>query len=376
MRILVLNPGSSSLKASLIATPGDATLVHASVPWNADAGAAEARAEILAATIQKVTRAAGDDAVGAVGYRVVHGGMSFRVPTRVDDAVVEQIDALDEWAPLHNRIAAETIRGARRHIPDVAHVACFDTAFHATLDEVAWRYPVPSDWHTRWGIRRFGFHGLSVSWAVERGVSLLRRPVADLGLVVAHLGSGSSVTAVAGGRSVDTSMGFTPLEGLMMGTRSGSIDPGILFHLLRNGLDADELADALEHRSGLRGVSGGTAEVAELEAASVAGDPRATVALAIYARRAAAGIAAVSSSLERLDAIVFTGGIGEHSARVRSAVCERLAVLGVEPATADPAEDDTDVVLSEQGVRVAILRVVAREDLVIARQAAELLAAG
>jgi acetate kinase len=373
VRILVLNPGSSSLKASLIESSGDATLAQASAPWTPGRGASEARAETLTATIEHVIRAGGDGAVGAVGYRVVHGGMSFPLPTRVDDAVVEQVDALDVWAPLHNRIAAETIRATRRLMPDVAHVACFDTAFHATLDEAAWRYPVPPDWHTRWGIRRFGFHGLSVAWAVERAAMLLDRPIAELHLVVAHLGSGSSVTAVGGGRSVDTSMGFTPLEGLMMGTRSGSIDPGIVLYLLRGGMETEELADTLEHRSGLVGVSGRSSDVAELERAHAAGDAAAGLALELYARRAAAWIASMATALERLDAVLFTGGIGEHSAKVRSAVCERLAVLGVEPTSADPTKDDTDVVLSEQGVRVAILRVVAREDLVIARQAAGLL---
>ena len=373
MRILVLNPGSSSLKASLIETPGDATLAHARATWNADTGTAAARAEILAATIEEVTRAAGNDAIGAVGYRVVHGGMSFRGPTRIDDAVVEQIDALDALAPLHNRIAAETIRAARRRLPDVAHVACFDTAFHATLDEAAWRYPVPSDWHARWGIRRFGFHGLSVAWAVERASVLLGRQVAELHAVVAHLGSGSSVTAVADGRSVDSSMGFTPLEGLMMGTRSGSIDPGILLHLLREGMGIEDLGDALEHRSGLLAVSGRSSDVAELERADAAGDAEAALALELYARRAAAWIASVATALERLDAVVFTGGIGEHSRSIRARICTRLAVLGVR-APIGEAEIRGDAILVR--VPVAVMVIHAREDVVIARQAAELVTGG
>ena len=373
MRILVLNPGSSSLKASLIETPGEATLAQASTPWNAHADAAEARAEILAATIEEVTRAAGDGAVTAVGYRVVHGGTSFLAPTLIDDDVVDQIDALDELAPLHNRIAAETIRAARRLMPHLPHVACFDTAFHATLDEPAWRYPVPSDWHARWGIRRFGFHGLSVAWAVERAAALLDQPVAELQLVVAHLGAGSSVTAVAVGRSVDTSMGLTPLEGLMMGTRSGSIDPGILLHLLRLGMATDELADALEHRSGLLGVSGRSSDVAELERADAAGDAAAGLALELYVRRAAAGIAAVATAVERLDAVVFTGGIGEHSSTVRAGICARLAVLAVRvPSTEGDIRGDA--ILDRTPVATMVIH--AREDVVIARQAAELLTGG
>lgn len=371
MRILVLNSGSSSLKASLIDMPGDATLEEASATWSAQDAGSQARAEVLADAIAEVTRPAGDGpTIDAVGYRVVHGGLAFRAPALIDDAVVKRIDALDEIAPLHNRIAAETIRAARRLLPDIPHVACFDTAFHATLDEAAWRYPVPSDWHVRWGIRRFGFHGLSVAWAVERAAALLDRPVGDLQLVVAHLGAGSSVTAVAGGRSVDTSMGFTPLEGLMMGTRSGSIDPGILLHLLRGGMALDDLAEALEHRSGLLGVSGRSGDVMELELAALAGDANAAIALELYARRAAAWIASVATALERVDALVFTGGIGEHAASVRKSICERLAPLDVAPPASGSV--DHDAVVSAQGARVALVRVGAREDIVIARQTAEL----
>ncbi len=286
--------------------------------------------------------------------------------------MLQQIEALDELAPLHNRIAADTIQAARRLLPDIVHVACFDTSFHATLEEAAWRYPVPRDWHSRWGIRRFGFLGLSVAWAVERAAALLQRPISRLNLVVAHLGSGSSVTAVAADRSVDTSMGLTPLEGLMMGTRAGSIDPGVLLYLLRAGVEADDLADALEHRSGLLGVSGTTADVVELERAAAAGDGLAEMALAIYARRAAAGMAAAATTLDRLDALVFTGGIGEHSAFVRGAICERLSVLGVDAWGS--AADDVDAVISGPDASVAVIRVTAREDVVIARQAAQLLA--
>ena len=167
----------------------------------------------------------------AVGYRVVHGGARGIRPLPVDDALVARIEALDSLAPLHNRRAAAVIRAGRVAFPDIPHVACFDTAFHATLPEAAWRYPLPADWVARWELRRYGFHGLSVTWAVRRAAQLLGRPVGELEMVVAHLGSGASVTAVAGGRWVDTSMGFTPAEGLMMGTRAGSVDPGIIVHL-------------------------------------------------------------------------------------------------------------------------------------------------
>jgi acetate kinase len=371
MRVLVLNAGSSSLKASVIESSSDATLAESTATWDPVDSAAGRRAQTVSSTLAELIRAA-EGAIGAVGHRVVHGGTAFHGPTVVDDGVLQQIEALDELAPLHNRIAADTIQAARRLLPDIVHVACFDTSFHATLEEAAWRYPVPRDWHSRWGIRRFGFHGLSVAWAVERAAALLQRPISRLNLVVAHLGSGSSVTAVAADRSVDTSMGLTPLEGLMMGTRAGSIDPGVLLYLLRAGVEADDLADALEHRSGLLGVSGTTADVVELERAAAAGDGLAEMALAIYARRAAAGMAAAATTLDRLDALVFTGGIGEHSAFVRGAICERLSVLGVDAWGS--AADDVDAVISGPDASVAVIRVTAREDVVIARQAAELLA--
>jgi acetate kinase len=369
MRVLILNAGSSSLKTSIVETSRGDTLSEVTSSWSPDEGARETRAEIVANAIRTVDAPGGSPA--AVGYRVVHGGTTFRGPTLIDDSVVARIEALDELAPLHNRIAAQTIQAARDLLPDAAHVACFDTAFHATLEEPAWRYPIPLDWYSRWGIRRFGFHGLSVAWAIERAAALLERQVGDLNLVVAHLGAGSSVTAVAAGRSVDTSMGFTPLEGLMMGTRSGSIDPGILIHLLRRGLTTEELADSLEHRSGLLGVSDLTADVADLERVAAAGDSDAALALAIYSRRAAAGMAAAVTALGRLDGIVFTGGIGEHSALVRQAISARLLPLGV----GSPVEvhGDGDAIISSPGAQVLSLRIKAREDVVIARQTERLL---
>src|SRR5436190_9017781 len=210
-----------------------------------------------------------------------------------------------------------------------------------------------------------------MEWAVERAAQRVERRVADLGLVVAHLGSGSSATAVAAGRSVATSMGFTPLEGLMMGTRSGSVDPGILLHVLRNGLTPDELADALEHHSGLLAVSGHSADVAELGRAAARGDEDASLSLGIYVRRAAEGIAAAATSLEQVDALVFTGGIGEHAASVRTSICARCRVLGIRPLR--PSDDDEDEVLSGPDSQVHVVRIRSREDIVIARQTARLL---
>jgi acetate kinase len=363
MRILVLNAGSSSLKTSVIEEPGDRTLARHELEHPAGAAWADA----LRATLD------GAAPVDAIGHRVVHGGLRHTAPLRIDAAAIAELDELHVLAPLHNGPALEVIAAARAALPDVPQVACFDTAFHAGLPPAAHVYPLPYAWYTEWGVRRFGFHGLSVAWSVERSATLLGRPVADLSLAVAHLGSGCSVTAVLAGRSVDTSMGMTPLEGLMMATRSGSVDPGILLDLLGSSrLDPDGLADALLHGSGLAGVSGVSADLREVQRAAVAGDPRAALAVEIFVRRAAAAIAAAATNLPRLDAVVFTGGIGEHAAEVREEICARLTQLAVPSALAAESDGD-DAILSTAGSPVAVLRVTAREDLVIAREVVRLL---
>ena len=274
MRILVLNPGSSTLKAAVIETPGRDALAKATIAWGADATRMADHASAISGVLGAV-EAAGITmgSIDAVGYRVVHGGTRYVRPVLLDDATLEEIEGLADFAPLHNPIAVETIRAVRHALPDVPHVAAFDTAFHAGLPAAGYRYPVPTNWFLNWGIRRYGFHGLSVAWSVTRASELLGLPASELKLVVAHLGSGCSVTAVDGGRSVDTSMGMTPLEGLMMGTRAGSLDPGILLALLRDGrAPVAELADVLDHRSGLLGVSGASSDVRELLQAETTGD--------------------------------------------------------------------------------------------------------
>jgi len=314
----------------------------------------------------------GEGRFEAVGHRVVHGGTRFLSAVLVDDRVVKGIEALADFAPLHNPVAATTIRATRAALPNVPQVAAFDTAFHATLSEEQFLYPVPWRWHREYGIRRFGFHGLSVEWATGRAADLLGRPVNSLALVVAHLGSGCSVTAVLSGGSVATSMGLTPMEGLMMGTRSGSIDPGILLYMLRTRRAGwRELETVLDHQSGLVGVFGRAAGMREIEKAAGEGNARARVAVDMFVSRAAAGIAAVATALPRLDGLVFTGGIGEHSPSVRSAITGRLAPLGIAPAPASDVRNDA--VISRSGAAVAILRIEAREDAVIARQVADLL---
>jgi acetate kinase len=381
VRILVLNPGSSTLKAVVLEPPDRTPLASVELELGADASRVADVAGVVADTLAALPPEVDPGTVEAVGYRVVHGGARFTRPVRIDDGVVDAIEALGALAPLHNRLAAATIRAGRAELPAAAHVAAFDTAFHATLPADAIRYAVPARWATDWGVRRYGFHGLSVDWSTRRAAELLDRPVADLRLVVAHLGSGCSVTAVGGGRSVGTSMGMTPLEGLVMGTRAGSIDPGILLALLRDGRSTiEELAEDLDHRSGLLGLSGRTSDVRELLAAEAAGDAAAQLALAVFVRHAAAGIAAAASALDRLDAIVFSGGIGANSGSIRRRIVERLAILGYGPTAGADAERlggsgsaDASV---DGGGEPAILRVVAREDVVIAEATAALVEDG
>ena len=244
-RVLVLNAGSSSLKASVLELPGSLEpLAATQVSWGSDATRlTDRRATVEQALNQLWQGGVAPESIAVAGHRVVHGGTRFRVPTLIDDTVIGEIESLSDLAPLHNAVALDTIRAQRELLPTVPAVACFDTAFHATLTEEAYVYPLPWAWYEDWGIRRFGFHGLSVAWSVRRAAELLAKRPEELCLVVAHLGSGCSVTAVDSGRSVSNSMGLTPLDGVLMGTRSGSVDPGILLRVMRHhGVSADLLA--------------------------------------------------------------------------------------------------------------------------------------
>jgi acetate kinase len=323
-RVLVVNAGSETMKLSVVDEDGRSEPVEDFV------------------------------AADAVGHRIVHGGERFREPVVVDDELVRAIDALVPLAPLHNRPALDALREARAALPDAPHVAVFDTAFHATIPDEAVVYAVPGDW----GIRRFGFHGLSVQWASER-VPVPR-------LVVCHLGGGSSVTAVLDGRSVDTTMGFTPLEGVPMTTRSGSVDPGALLYVLRErGLSVDELDRALNLESGLAAVSGTSGDVRDVERAGEAG----WLALDIFAHRVAAAVAAMTVSLDGIDALVFTAGIGENNDAVRAAVCQGLEGLGMTlHAKRNKARTGKARTISADDSAVAVLVVPTNEELEIAEQ--------
>jgi acetate kinase len=332
--ILVVNAGSTSLKLSLVDEHDESR------------------------KLESLEQATG---VEAVAHRVVHGGERFVEPVKIDADVLEELRRLTELAPLHNAPALAAIDEAVRAVPDVPQVAVFDTAFHRTIPEEASTYAVPARWRDDWGIRRYGFHGLSVQWAAER-VPVPR-------LVVCHLGGGCSVTALRDGRSVDTTMGFSPLEGVPMATRSGSLDAEIVLHLLRAGkLGVDEIEHALESESGLLGLSGESSRVDELERS---GSPAATLALGVFAHRIAAAVAAMTVSLDGLDALVFTAGVGEGAAGVRRDVCRRLGFLGI---ALDDAANESAVPDAEVGrgpVRVVVVH--AREDVVAARAARALL---
>ena len=358
MRVLVLNPGSSTLKAGLLLANSGDVVADETVEWQAGL---EGAADVVARALERMPSQTAD----AVGYRVVHGGSRYTAASRVDAALLMAVEELDALAPLHNRRAASVMRAAMQLLPDLPHIACFDTAFHANLPEEARRYPLPAEWVERWGIRRYGFHGLSVTWAVHRASELLGRSREDLALLVAHLGSGCSVTAVDGGRSVDTSMGFTPYEGLMMGTRAGSVDPGILLHLVADGVRVDDLAHGLGYRSGFVAMVG-TSDVREIERRAAGGDGMASLAIDMFVRRAAASIAAAATSLPRIDALVFTGGIGEHSTLIRARIVRRLGSLGIPH---DVRDADGDAVVAQGPASVLVVQ--AREDRVIADEAAE-----
>jgi acetate kinase len=297
-----------------------------------------------------------------VAHRVAHGGPEFREPVLIDDAVMRRLAAVTQLAPLQNRPALAAIAEARSLRPDVPQVAVFDTSFHAAIPDEASTYALPRRLREEFGIRRYGFHGLSVQWASEQ--------VQAERLVVCHLGGGCSVTAVRNGRSIDTTMGFTPLEGVPMATRSGSVDPGALLYVLRRGISPDALEHALEYDSGLAGLSQISSRVEELERSR---QPAAERALDVYTYRIASAVGALAVALGGLDAVVFTAGVGENSAGVRRGICDRLRFLGVEVDAAVNASaiPDAEIAAPEASVRLTVLR--AREDLVAAGAARALL---
>lgn len=311
---------------------------------------------------------AGWRSVEGVGHRIVHGGNTFSGPVAVDGDVVQQLARLVDLAPLHQPMSLAALDAVTAALPSVPAVACFDTAFHAGLPPAAATYPLPRQWRERWGLRRFGFHGLSHSYAAAKAVELIGRPLEGTSIVTCHLGAGASLAAVRDGRSVDTTMGFTPLEGLMMATRSGSIDPGLLLWLANTvGMPGQELAKGLEEQSGFLGLAG-TADMREVLAASEAGNADAQLAIDVYLHRLRSGIAAMTASLDGLHGLVFTGGVGENSALIRKRALEGLQHLGLAIHPLKNDENSGDRIISPSRAAVRVVVVSAREDLQIARE--------
>lgn len=312
--------------------------------------------------------------VGAVGHRVVHGGERFSTPARITPEVLEAIRACVPLAPLHNPANLAGIEAAQAAFAELPHVAVFDTAFHQTMPEVAYRYAVPEAWYAQHGVRRYGFHGTSHAYVAGEAARMLGRPLAELNLVTAHLGNGCSVTAVQGGRSVDTSMGLTPLEGLVMGTRSGDVDPGLPDYLARQaGLSLTQITAALNKESGLLGLSGLTNDLRELEEAAARGHAGARLATEVFVYRLAGTVAGMAVALGRLDGLVFTGGIGENSVSVRAATLARLALLGfrLDPdANARAVRGQPGLITAPQSVPALVVNT--NEELMIARETARI----
>jgi acetate kinase len=356
VRVLAVNAGSSSLKLSVVSAD-DRLEAHEEL----DAPGGRLDAGELRAAIARLGE------VEAVGHRIVHGGTRYRRPVVVDEAVRAGLEELADLAPLHQRQGLEALDLVGSELPGLAAVACFDTAFHATMPQAAATYALPAEWRQGLGLRRFGFHGLSHAWASRRAAELAGAPMAELRTVSCHLGAGASLAAVSGGASVDTTMGFTPLEGLVMATRSGSVDPGLLLWLAeRKGMAPSELSSALEHRSGLAGLAG-TPDMRQVLQAEAGGDPGAALAVATYLHRLRGGIAAMAAAMGGMDALVFTGGVGERSASVRWRAAEGLGFLGVSLDRRANQAASGDRRVSAQGSAVVAFVVEAREDLEIAR---------
>ena len=361
MRILTVNAGSSTLKIHAVgrdeAVEAEATLEE----WDGELGAA-AMEQLLD----------GLPGVDAVGHRVVHGGRDLTAATVVTPQVEAAIGALSPLAPLHQARALVALTAFRAALPALPHVACFDTSFHASLPASARTYALPRRWRERWGLERFGFHGLSHGWAASRGANIAGVSP-DARIVTCHLGAGASVCAIVRGQSVDTTMGFTPLDGIVMATRSGAIDPGLVLWLVSEaGLTASEVASGLERNAGLAGLAG-SGDMRDVLRRRAAGDESAVLAFDVYVHRLRQGVASMAASAGGIDLLVFTGGVGEHAPSVRAATADGLAMLGIE---VDPSANEAasgDAVVSTPRAAATTAVVTSREDLEIARQVRGLL---
>ncbi len=365
MRVLVVNAGSSSLKLRVLRWSGEDA-----GRWDVEHTVELDRWDGEHDLTQIEPAVAEADPIDAVGHRIVHGGTEFSKPTRLTAEVEEKILGLSELAPLHQPPAIAGVRAVQRLLPDVPHVACFDTAFHTTMPAAAATYALPSTWRERWALRRFGFHGLSHAWVVRRAPEIAGADESSGRRIVScHLGAGASLCAARDGRSIDTTMGYTPLEGLVMATRSGSVDPGLVLWLLEHGgLSAAEVADGLEHQSGLGGLSGTSGDMRDVLAARGRGDPAASTAFDVYIHRLRRELAAMVAALGGVDLVAFTGGVGENSPDVRAATVDGLAFLGLAIDRDRNAGTIADGDITAAGAAVRTVVVTAREDLEIADQ--------
>ncbi|WP_445171041.1 acetate kinase [Microcoleus sp.] len=397
MKILVLNAGSSSQKSCLyelndvLPDRPPQPLWEAQIDWNHREGVAELKVETASGTEQEEEFASDSRQatisrmletlwqgktqvinslkdIDIVGHRVVHGGQDYQQSTLISPDVKKAIARLSVFAPVHNPVNLEGIEALEKILPNRPQVAVFDTAFHAQLPPAAFVYPGPYEWLEN-GIRRYGFHGISHQYCARRAAQILNRDLAHLRLISCHLGNGCSLAAIRGGWSVDTTMGFTPLDGLMMGSRSGAIDPGIIIHLLkRSDLNSEKLDNILNRNSGLKGISGVSSDMRQIGEAITQGNERAQLALDIYIHRLRAGIGAMLASLGGLDALIFTGGVGENSAVVRAAACEAFGFLGLkldgEKNQHSPVDEDIAAV--DSAARVLVIHT--QEDWEIARE--------
>jgi acetate kinase len=356
VRILVVNAGSTSLKLRVVE---DDDRVSESVDLNPPGEAVEDELRGVLADI---------GSIDVSGHRVVHGGTALTRPVVIDPSNRATLEAVSDLAPLHNPPALAAMDAVHRLRPDIPLVGCFDTAFHTSMGPAASTYALPVAWRDRWPLRRFGFHGLSCEWSVHRAAQLMNRARDSLRLVICHLGGGASVTATAGGRSVDTTMGFTPTEGLVMATRSGDVDPGAIAWLAANGVSPSELVEGLEHESGLLALSGGqTSDMGELLQGRARGEGPATLAVDVYVHRLRSKIAAMAAATEGTDAVVFTAGVGENAHEIRAAVCHGLEWIGLAldaGANRSVGADDADISGDDAEIRTFVIH--AREDLVVA----------
>ncbi|MHB8422550.1 MAG: acetate/propionate family kinase [Leptospirales bacterium] len=367
MRILVANPGSSTLKLSI--REGEKTLSPHTVELHENP-------ELLDRALRDWLDSKEGQQADGCGVRVVHGGSAFHGPVRITEGVLETLRSLSPLAPLHMEGALRTIGSVKRTLPHLPIVASFDTSFHSTIPPEGFHYAVPGQWFREWGVRKYGFHGLSYTWLSHRLRSLVTEEIRSK-TVALHLGNGASACAIQDGKSIDTTMGMTPMDGLVMGTRSGTLDPGIVFYLQRIGIPIQRIEDDLNHQSGLLGVSGISSDYRAVETAAKEGNPDARMAIRMAARRTAGAVASLAVPLEGLTCLVFTGGIGEHAPGFREEVCRMIAFMGVcldpEKNRAFPHADTQDRCISREDSPVSVWVIGTQEDWSIARDVSQVL---